>query len=165
MSKLASIWALHNNREGKRPHDQALAMAAVSGRHDGHSSFRHNNDDDDTCSQAVDQLMRMFTPRLTPASRQRSHRLLGRIVKVVGGDDGEAAALEDGTALVHVGALSPHDQRHLDANLSATQTVTCVAHDVYGVEAGNWVECEGFTSKGGRNCRCWARSGAASLSP
>lgn len=102
----ANTQALSHNREGMRPHhDQALAMAAVSGRYDGHSSFRHNNDDDDTCSQAVDELIRMFTPRLTPASRQRSHRLLGRIVKVVSGDDGEAAALEDGTALVHMGAL------------------------------------------------------------
>src|SRR4051812_41407278 len=45
------------------------------------------------------------------------HGLLGGLAQVVRRSDGKPGALEDGLALLHVGALEPHDERHLEVHL------------------------------------------------
>ncbi len=52
-------------------------------------------------------------------SRQRSHRLGGGIVQVVGRYDVDAAFLQDALASLDIGALEPDDEGHSHLDLQA----------------------------------------------
>src|SRR5262245_4546973 len=51
------------------------------------------------------------------ASLDGFHDLLRGIVKIIGRNDIEAGLADDLLALLHIGALEPHDQRHGEARL------------------------------------------------